>query len=139
MSSGIAQAQSPQVHLHLTPNQRAWRRFRRNTPAVVSSVFLVLLVLLVTAWPWLTSHSWNAISDRQFQPPSWEHWFGTDVHGRDLLSRVIFGACVSLLVGTVGAGVALVIGVSWGAVAGYVGGKVDSVMMRAVDVINSLP
>ena len=125
--------------LHLTPNQRAWRRFVRNKPAVISTVFLGLLVALVLIWPVLTSYSWNAISDAQFHPPSAKHWFGTDVHGRDLLTRVMYGARVSLLVGVVGAGVAFVIGVTWGAVAGYVGGRLDGIMMRFVDVLYSLP
>jgi len=123
----------------MTPNQRAWRRFRRNTPAVISSVFLSVLLVLVLVWPWLTPYSWDAITDNQFQPPDWKHWFGTDVHGRDLLTRVFFGARVSLLVGAVGAGVAFVIGVAWGVVSGYVGGRLDAVMMRIVDVLYSLP
>jgi peptide/nickel transport system permease protein/oligopeptide transport system permease protein len=125
--------------LHLTPNQRAWRRFARNKPAVISTFFIGVLVALVLVWPLLTSYSWNAISDAQFQPPDAKHWFGTDVHGRDLLTRVMYGARVSLLVGVVGAGVAFVIGVTWGAVAGYVGGRLDGVMMRFVDVLYSLP
>ena len=123
----------------MTPNQRAWRRFRRNTPAVISSVFLALLVVLVLVWPWLTPYSWDAITDNQFQPPDWKHWFGTDVHGRDLLTRMFFGARVSLLVGVVGAGVAFVIGVAWGVVSGYSGGRLDAIMMRFVDVLYSLP
>lgn len=114
-------------------------RFRRNTPAVVSGCFLLALMLLVVLWPVVASYSWETISDAQFQPPGAKHWFGTDVHGRDLLTRVMFGARVSLLVGVVGAGVALVIGVTWGAVAGYVGGRVDGAMMRFVDVLYALP
>ncbi len=114
-------------------------RFRRNTPATISLFFLAALILLVILWPWIAPYSWETISDAQFQPPSWQHWFGTDVHGRDLLTRVIFGARVSLLVGVVGAGVAFVIGVAWGAVAGYVGGRFDGLMMRFVDVLYSLP
>ena len=125
--------------LHLTPNQRAWLRFRRNTPAFVSLVFLTLLAVFVVIWPLITPYPVNAITDQQFQPPDWKHWFGTDVHGRDLLTRVFYGARVSLLVGMMGAGVALVIGVTWGAVSGYVGGRVDGAMMRIVDVIYSLP
>lgn len=114
-------------------------RFRRNKPAVISLGFLAALILLVILWPWVAPYSWETISDAQFQPPSARHWFGTDVHGRDLLTRVIFGARVSLLVGVVGAGVAFVIGVAWGAVSGYVGGRLDGVMMRFVDVLYSLP
>src|SRR5207247_11113990 len=79
------------------------------------------------------------LSDAQFQPPSAGHWFGTDVHGRDLLSRILYGAQISLLVGIVGAGVSLVIGVLWGAIAGFAGGRVDNAMMRIVDVLYSLP
>jgi len=123
----------------LTPNQRAWRRFRRNKPAVISSAFLAMLVLLVVLWPRLAPYAPNATSDAQFEPPEPAHWFGTDVHGRDLLTRVFYGARISLLVGVVGAGVALVIGVTWGAVAGYAGGRLDSVMMRLVDILYSLP
>ncbi|MBK7997300.1 MAG: ABC transporter permease [Verrucomicrobia bacterium] len=123
----------------MTPNQRALMRFRRNKPAVISLCFLAALILLVVLWPWVAPYSWETISDAQFQPPSAKHWFGTDVHGRDLLTRVIFGARVSLLVGVVGAGVAFVIGVAWGAVSGYVGGRIDGMMMRFVDVLYSLP
>lgn len=123
----------------MTPRQRAWRRFRRNKPAVISLGFLAVLVLLVAVWPFVAPYSPNAITDDQFQPPGWSHWFGTDVHGRDLLTRVFYGAQISLLVGVVGAGVAFVIGVTWGAGAGYVGGRLDGLMMRFVDVLYSLP
>jgi len=84
-------------------------------------------------------HRPDDLSNLQFAPPSAQHWFGTDVHGRDLFSRVLFGAQISLLVGIVGAGVSLVIGVLWGAIAGYFGGRVDSFLMRIVDVLYSLP
>ena len=96
--------------------------------------------------PGLAAHlpramTWSptALSEEQFQAPTGEHWFGTDVHGRDLQSRVFYGARISLLVGVVGAGVSLVIGVLWGAIAGYVGGRIDSLLMRGVDILYSLP
>ena len=123
----------------LSPGQRAWRRFRRNGPAFASLVFLSALLLLVLLWPWISPYAPEAITGEQFLPPSAKHWFGTDVHGRDLLTRVVYGAQISLLVGIVGAGVALVIGVAWGAVAGYIGGRLDGAMMRFVDVLYSLP
>src|SRR6185503_11984662 len=125
--------------LDARPSTRAWRRFRRNTPAVISLWFLVVLLPFVLAWPLLSPYPANTITDEQFQPPSLKHWFGTDVHGRDLLSRAFFGARISLLVGAVGAGVAFVIGVTWGAVSGYVGGRLDGMMMRFVDVLYCMP
>jgi peptide/nickel transport system permease protein/oligopeptide transport system permease protein len=107
--------------------------------AVVSGMLLLGILVMVLIWPWITPYQPEAISDAQFQPPGSEHWFGTDVHGRDLMSRIFFGTRISLLVGVVGAGVSLVIGVAWGAVAGYLGGRWDSIMMRVVDVLYSLP
>jgi peptide/nickel transport system permease protein/oligopeptide transport system permease protein len=135
----VAIADNPDPSHHLTPNQRAWRRFRRNKPAVLCLFLVGLFALLVAVWPLVTPYSANAITDDQFRPPSAKHWFGTDVHGRDLLTRVFHGARVSLVVGLVGAGVALVIGVTWGAVSGYGGGRLDGAMMRFVDVLYSMP
>ena len=146
--------EGPPPQPSLSPNQRAWARFRAHRPAVWSVRFIGVLLLIVLLWPiglQVLERSggkaadlamqWHPerTTDLQFQPPSARHWFGTDVHGRDLFSRVIYGARISLLVGLVGAGVSLVIGVIWGAVAGYFGGRVDSLMMRFVDVLYSLP
>ncbi len=122
-----------------SPNRRAWQRFRRNRLALASAWFLFAIITLITLWPLVTTQNPDALSDAQFRPPSTAHWFGTDVHGRDVFARVVYGARISLLVGLVGAGVSLVIGVSWGALAGYLGGRVDSAMMRVVDILYSLP
>jgi peptide/nickel transport system permease protein/oligopeptide transport system permease protein len=124
---------------HLSPNQRAWRRFLRNRPAVFGGLFLLVVVTLMVVTPVLSPFPPNASSDAQFQGPGVRHWLGTDFHGRDLLARVAYGAQLSLLVGLVGAGVSLLIGVTWGAVAGYVGGRTDAVLMRLVDILYSLP
>jgi oligopeptide transport system permease protein len=132
----------------------SWKRFKQNIPAKVSACILASVVLAVIAWPALLEvagqcgprgvqfarqYDPDTLSDNQFVQPGAAHWFGTDVHGRDLFSRVLYGAQVSLMVGLVGAGVSLIIGVIWGAVAGYAGGRVDSVMMRIVDILYSLP
>jgi peptide/nickel transport system permease protein/oligopeptide transport system permease protein len=122
-----------------SPNRRAWRRFCRNRPAVLAALFLTAFLGLALLWPVLSAQAPDAISDTQFADPGPGHWFGTDVHGRDLLARVMFGTRISLLVGAVGAGVSLVIGVLWGAIAGYVGGRLDDVMMRLVDILYALP
>ena len=129
-------------------------RFRRNRLAVLGAGLLAALLLLVLLWPlalevaqrcgpagaaFAARYQPDQLSNEQFAPPGWRHWFGTDVHGRELFSRVLFGARISLLVGIVGAGVSLVIGVLWGAVAGYAGGRVDSFMKRLVDILYSLP
>ncbi|MBI3852644.1 MAG: ABC transporter permease [Verrucomicrobia bacterium] len=121
------------------PGARAWSRFKRNRPAVLSAWILIAVIAFVLLWPLFSVYRPDTLSDAQFQPPSAQHWFGTDVHGRDLLVRVCYGAHISLLVGIVGAGVSLIIGVFWGAIAGYMGGRVDGVMMRLVDVLYSLP
>jgi len=133
---------------HLSPGRRAWQRFKKNRAAVISAWFLLLLLAAMLLWPMTLkvvggqfgrTHDPDELSAARFAPPGAEHWFGTDVHGRDVFSRTLYGAQISLLVGFVGAVVSLVIGVLWGSVAGYLGGRVDSVLMRIVDVLYSLP
>ena len=121
-----------------SPNRRAWLRFRDNRPAVMASVFLLVLIALALAWPLISSQG-DVHSEAQFAAPSGGHWFGTDVHGRDLFGRVLAGTRISLMVGLIGALVSLVIGVLWGATAGFLGGRWDNLLMRTVDVLYSLP
>ncbi len=119
----------------------ALRRLRRNRMAVVAGVFLLAMGVLAAAAPWIPFVQDPTLQDlaRGAGPPSWAHWFGTDDLGRDLFARVFFGGRISMLVGVVATMVSLAIGVSWGAIAGYAGGKVDELMMRVVDVLSSLP
>lgn len=118
----------------------AWRRLRRNRLAMFGLVFLALMILLCLLAPWLTPYGYEEQNLRLgAQPPSATHWFGTDTFGRDMLTRVLYGGRLSLAVGFVATAVALVIGVAWGAVAGYAGGRVDAVMMRIVDILYALP
>ena len=119
----------------------ARRRLKRNKAAVASMVVLALLVLLAVVGPYLTPYRFDAINknDVWAEPLQAGHLLGADALGRDLLARLLMGLRVSLAVGVVATFVSLVIGVLWGSVAGYVGGKVDEVMMRIVDILYSLP
>ncbi len=123
----------------LSPSQLAWRRFKKNRLALYSACYLAALLGFILLYPFFSKVNPNELSDLLNSPPCTGHLFGTDDHGRDLFARTLFGTRISLLVGAVGALVSLFIGVIWGAAAGYLGGKVDSVMMRFVDVLYCLP
>ncbi len=119
----------------------ARRRLLRNRAAVTSMIVLGLLVLAAVVGPLLTPYTYDEINknDVWLGPLSGAHLIGTDSLGRDLLARLFTGLGVSLSIGAVATAVSLVIGVAWGATAGYLGGAVDEVMMRVVDVLYSLP
>jgi oligopeptide transport system permease protein len=120
----------------------ARRRLLANRAAVASIVILAVIALLALLAPLVAPHPFDKVYwDRVSSPPDFSagHFFGTDANGRDLFARTLHGGRISLLVGIVATMVSLVIGVTWGAVAGYVGGRVDAVMMRIVDVLYSLP
>jgi len=128
------------------PGRSLWNdarhRLLRNRAAVAALVVLGLIVVLVIAGPWLSPWQLDDIDwDHISTPPALEgsHWFGTDAVGRDLFVRTLHGGRISLLVGLVATAVSLVIGVTWGAVAGYLGGRIDSLMMRIVDVLYAMP
>ena len=118
----------------------AIRRLFKNKAAVAGAFILLVLIVLAAFAPWIAPYPYAYQNlDLGASPPSSVHLLGTDVLGRDLLSRILYGARISLLVGFIATTVALVIGVSWGIIAGYAGGKVDSVMMRIVDILYGLP
>lgn len=120
----------------------AWRRLKRNKPAIVSAIVLGLIAIFCVAGPWFVPFEIDQIFwDRIQAPPDWAagHYFGMDETGRDLMVRTMQGGQISLMVGLVATFVSLIIGVSWGATAGFMGGRVDSIMMRIVDVLYSLP
>lgn len=122
-----------------SPQMRAWARFKRHLPGYLSLWFLLLFVLFVLTHPfWGGGHA-QEVTEFQYRAPGVEYWFGTDMHGRDVFSRVVSGSRVSLMIGAVGALISLLFGVLWGAVAGYLGGRWDNMMMRFVDIIYSLP
>ena len=117
----------------------AARRFLKNKMAVFGLGFVLLLTLAAIAAPlFVKSFSAQNLAYGA-QPPSSAHWLGTDVLGRDLLSRVLYGSRISLAVGVCATLVSLTIGVLYGAISGYLGGKTDAVMMRIVDILYALP
>jgi peptide/nickel transport system permease protein/oligopeptide transport system permease protein len=101
-------------------------------------IVLAVIVLAVAGLPF-TGYSYDQISDASLLPPSRAHWFGTDANGRDLLTRTLFGARISLFIAAVGAAVSLTVGVTYGMISGYAGGRVDNFMMRVVEILYSLP
>ncbi len=118
---------------------RVLHRVKKNPAAVVSAAFLAFMVLACVVGPEFLSASLGEPSPNQYAPPSWEHPFGTDLNGRDVLYRVLTGGRISLLVGLCGAVVSLFIGTAWGLIAGYAGGRIDALMMRVVDILYSVP
>jgi oligopeptide transport system permease protein len=120
--------------------QDAWLRLKKNRAAVAGGVILLTMVILALLTPLIAPYSYEAQNlDLGASPPSGAHWLGTDIFGRDLLTQILYGGRISLAVGFIATAVALVIGVTWGAVAGYVGGRVDAAMMRFVDILYALP
>jgi peptide/nickel transport system permease protein len=121
---------------------RAWDLFGRNRLARLGLGFLVILGLAALLAPVIAPYDPNAISlgpSGVLQPPSWRHLFGTDELGRDGFSRALFGARISLAVGLIATAVSVSLGVIIGAIAGMAGGWVDSVLMRSVDILLSVP
>lgn len=118
----------------------AWRRLSRNRLAMLGLGVLTVMVSLALLTPWIAPYSYSAQDlDLGATPPSGAHWLGTDAFGRDLLTLILYGSRVSLAVGFLATAVALTIGVLWGTVSGYAGGRTDAVLMRTVDILYALP
>ncbi|WP_245796854.1 ABC transporter permease subunit [Vibrio aerogenes] len=123
-----------------SPWRDFWQRFRRNPMALVSGIFVLALVLVAIFAPWLSPYDpmisdWMALS----AAPSWQHLMGTDDLGRDILSRIIYGARISMYVGVVSVTLGMVVGIVSGLIAGYYGGKADMFIMRGADVLFAFP
>ncbi|HLN64121.1 MAG TPA: ABC transporter permease [Symbiobacteriaceae bacterium] len=118
-----------------------WRRFVRSRSALLGLVLLSILAMMAIFAPYIAKEKWDFLDIlAKNQRPSAEHWFGTDQYGRDVFSRIVWGARVSLSVGFVAASVAVIIGATWGAVAGYYAGSwLDVTMMRIAEAIDSIP
>lgn len=116
-----------------------WRRFRRNRLAVVGLVFILVLIVVALLAPVIATHPYSELSADARQPPSGDHYFGTDRIGRDVFSRVVYGARISLKIGVLATSLSIAIGLVLGAVAGYVGGIVDTLVMRVTDMFLAIP
>ena len=128
------------------PGRSPWRdartRFMRNRAAVVSLVILAIIALACIVGPFLLPHDFDSADwDAMSLPPTWKntHWWGTDESGRDLLVRCLIGGRISLMVGVLATLASVALGIAWGATAGFIGGKVDSFMMRIVDMMYAIP
>jgi oligopeptide transport system permease protein len=118
----------------------AWRRLQQNKAAIISFYLIIVIIVAAVAGPWLSPYSYSDQSlIMQNQPPSPEHWCGTDNLGRDLLTRCLYGARISLAVGIFATLISLTIGVLFGGIAGFWGGKIDNLMMRVVDIFYAIP
>lgn len=116
-----------------------WRRFRRNKLAVAGLTVIVLMVVAAVFAPLVTSYSPTELGSASRAKPGSDHWFGTDVLGRDLFTRIVYGARVSLRIGVLAVLMATSIGLVIGAVTGFYGGTLDGLLMRTTDVFLSFP
>lgn len=128
------------IRPHIGFRQDAWLRLKKNKAAMAGLGIIILISLLAIFGPMLSPYSYSdqSLSEAN-QPPSAAHWFGTDNLGRDLATRVCYGARISLSIGIVASLINLGIGVLYGGISGYFGGRIDSVMMRIVDILYGIP
>jgi oligopeptide transport system permease protein len=118
----------------------AFRRLRKNKMAMIGLYVLFILIVIALLTPWIAPYSYEGQNlELGASSPSAQHWLGTDSLGRDLLTRIMYGSRISLTVGFIATAVALFIGVLWGATAGFLGGRVDAILMRIVDALYALP
>ena len=120
--------------------QDAWYRLNKNKLAMLGLYLIIFFVAISILTPWIAPYAYETQNlALGASAPSAQHWLGTDIHGRDLMTRLMYGGRISLMVGFAATAVSLVIGVLWGTIAGYVGGLTDTIMMRIVDILYALP
>ena len=140
LAGQLEQAAVPQPGRSPWADARA--RFMRNKAALASLAVLSLIALVCVLGPALLPHEFDSADwDAMKLPPTWKnmHWWGTDESGRDLLVRCLIGGRISLMVGLLATLASVALGIAWGATAGFLGGKVDSIMMRIVDMMYAIP
>lgn len=120
--------------------QQVWPLFRQHPPAVFGFAILLIILLMAAIGPFLSGYAYDEIHLTQSNlPPSRLYWFGSDELGRDVFTRVWYGARISLFIGIAAAFIDLLIGIAWGGIAAFAGGVVDEAMMRTADILYSLP
>ncbi|MBR0419809.1 MAG: ABC transporter permease [Erysipelotrichaceae bacterium] len=118
----------------------AWGRYKKNKLAMIGLAFLIVMVIMSILVPMFSKYGFETQNiEIRNSMPSWEHPFGTDKLGRDIFVRVMYGGRISLAIAFSSAFICLIIGILYGGVSGYVGGKVDMIMMRVVDILDSVP
>mgnify|MGYP001593493450 CR=1 FL=1 len=118
----------------------SWKQLRKNHAAMAGLIILIILISASAIAPWLTSYTFEQQNlELGACKPSVDHWLGTDILGRDLFTRLLYGGRTSFLVAICATAVSLLIGVPYGAISGYAGGRTDAVMMRIVDVLYTMP
>jgi len=124
----------------ITPFMIFWQKFKKQKSAMVAGIFILFLVLAAIFAPFIAPYDPYAIDyGNAMMPPSPQHWAGTDIYGRDILSRIIYGARISLTVGISSVTIGAIVGVSLGLLSGFFGGFLDEIIMRSADVLFAFP
>ncbi len=137
----VAKAAVPQPNAAAIPKRKTfWRLLFSNKLALIGFIFIVGWTLIAILSSWIVPHD-PYVTDpaNKLLPPSAEHWFGTDNYGRDILSRVIYGARISIWTGMIAVSISFIIGVPLGAIAGFYGGRMGSIIMRCMDILLAFP
>ncbi|EST52898.1 diguanylate cyclase [Brevibacillus panacihumi W25] len=120
--------------------QDAWARFRKDPLAMIGLCVIIVMAVAAIFGPIFSEYTYDGQNlENGNHPPSAEHWFGTDKFGRDIFVRTLYGARISLLIGFVAAAINMVIGIIYGGISGYFGGRVDMLLMRIVDIMIGVP
>lgn len=128
------------VRKSVTYWQDAWRRLKKNKVAMICIMFLSLIIIMCIVYPFVSPYNYqDQLLTKTNDLPSAQHWFGLDDLGRDIFTRIWIGGRVSLLIGGIGTLISLIVGIIYGGVSGYLGGKVDNIMMRFVEILVGIP
>jgi len=131
---------SDQTDNTVTVQEKIWARLLGKRAVVIGGSIVACFIIIAIVTPWIAPYSYEEQSlSHQYQPPSNEHLMGTDSKGRDLLTRIMYGSRISLAVGFAATSVSILIGIAYGTIAGYFGGKIDNYMMRFVDIMYGIP